>query len=130
MAADLVCDKLEVYEVKFSYNEIIPPCCLPVQKNMLQMNICNNVETAPEKSVHESVIKLIGSLNRRLAADRKEIHFVEQILLNFDRELEFMANYFDRNWSGEDCSSSSSISRTSYFCQTKPRRNVQLGGGR
>jgi hypothetical protein len=37
MAADLVCDKLEVYEVKFSYNEIIPPCCLPVQKNMLQM---------------------------------------------------------------------------------------------
>jgi hypothetical protein len=94
--------------VKFSYNEIIPPCGLPIQRDMLQMNICNNVETAPEKSVHESVIKLLGSLNSRLTADRKEIHFVEQILLNSDRELEFMVSYFHRSWSGEDCSSSSS----------------------
>jgi hypothetical protein len=109
-AWDLFCDKLEVYEVKFSYHQIIPPCCLPVQKNMLQMSICNNVETAPEKSIHESVIKLLGSLNRRLAADRKEIHFVEQILLNFDRELEFMANYFHRGWLTEDCSCSSTLS--------------------
>jgi hypothetical protein len=104
MVAGLVCDKLEVYEVKFSYIQIIPPCRLPVQKNYLQMNICNYVETVPEKSVHESVIKSTGSFNNGLAADPNEIHFLDQIQLNFDRELSFMANYFHHSWSAEKCS--------------------------
>jgi hypothetical protein len=66
---------------------------------MLQMSICDDAETSQEKSVRGSVINLVDSFNKKLAAKRKEIHFVEQILLNFDTELLFIARYFHHCWS-------------------------------
>jgi hypothetical protein len=127
LSGDFVCDKLEVYEVKANYKKIIPPCGLTLQENSFQMNIHNVVETAPKKSIHESVRDLIDSLNNKLTVNRAELYFVEQSLLNFDRELTFMANYFHHSCCSDKCTSTSgSLETLKQVITTKRNQTVMF----
>jgi hypothetical protein len=96
-----------VYEVKINFTEIIPPAYLSGQGNSLTISIQHDTETEQETLVNESITKLFDSLDRRRTLYRSEIHFVEQILSNLDREITFMAKYFHHCWSLERCTTSS-----------------------
>jgi hypothetical protein len=85
---DLVCSQVEVYEMKINYNQVSPPCGLPKQGHSFRF------EGAEEKAMCEFMTKLFDSVSKRLTLSRAKIYFVEQILLNLDREVSFLAKYF------------------------------------